>query len=118
MTIDRAKEARAMQAGFDGARMGVKDDLGKLRAGLVLGDFSLALGAVIEVGTKGAMKYSPHGWLEVERGFERYTDAMFRHWLLEFSEDRDPELDVLHAAQVAWNALARLELLLRGRDLV
>lgn len=96
---------------------GAKMDAGKLRAGLVLGDFSRALRAIAAVGTFGAAKYTPHGWLEVPSGFERYTDAMLRHWLAEASgEVADRDSDLPHAAHVAWNALARLELMLRTEE--
>lgn len=92
---------------------GVKLDKGKPRAGLVLGGFSRALLAVADVGTFGAQKYTPHGWLSVPHGIERYTDAMVRHQLAEASgEQTDSESGLSHAAHAAWNALARLELLL------
>lgn len=105
-------------AGIDAHQPGAKLDAGKNRLGLVLGDFALALKAVGEVGTLGANKYSAHGWITVEDGHARYTDAMFRHLFAELSgEALDPELGVLHAAQVAWNALARLDLALRAERL-
>lgn len=47
----------------------------------------------------------------VDDGIARYTDAMDRH-NLEGIESHD-DSGLLHAAQVAWNALARLELMLR-----
>jgi len=93
---------------------GAKLDHGKLRAGLVLGGFSRALTAVAEVGTFGANKYTDNGWIEVPDGHQRYTDAMYRHLLTEQKgEALDPESGLLHAAHAAWNALARLDLLLR-----
>lgn len=93
---------------------GAKLDANKARVGLVLGDFARALLAVSAVGTYGAKKYTDHGWLEVPDGIGRYTDAMYRHLLAEASgEGLDPESNMLHAAHAAWNALARLELLLR-----
>lgn len=91
---------------------GAKQKYGKPRAGLVLGDFRKALLAVSEVGTMGANKYSPHGWLTVPDGFNEYTEAMMRHWLKEGIELSDQESGIPHAAHLAWNALARLELLL------
>ena len=94
---------------------GAKLDAGKPRLGLVFLGFSLALEAVGEVGTYGASKYSPKGWQEVPEGQERYTDAMLRHLLAEATEPMD-ESGLPHAAQVAWNALARLELMLRTRE--
>lgn len=90
---------------------GAKGDAGKVKAGMLL-DFSRALEAVAEVGTYGANKYSRMGWVSVEDGVTRYTDAMFRHLLRE-REVEDEDSGLPHAAQVAWNALARLELMLR-----
>jgi len=94
--------------------LGAKDDGEKVRAGLMVGGFANALYAVAEVTTYGARKYSPNGWKQVPNGVERYTDAMFRHLLEEMAGyDEDPESGLLHAAHSAWNALARLELMLR-----
>lgn len=90
---------------------GVKDDAGKVRMGLVVGDFAYALEAVGEVGTYGARKYVPGGWREVPGARERYMDAMLRHLLHRMQgELRDPESGKDHLAHVAWNALAVLEL--------
>jgi hypothetical protein len=92
-------------------------DYGKIRLGLVLGDFARALNAVGEVGTFGARKYSDGGWIEVPNGVERYTDALFRHLLHEhIGEHTDPDSGLLHAAHSAWNALARLDLILREAE--
>lgn len=93
---------------------GAKLDAGKNRIGLCVLGFARALQAVAWVTTKGAEKYTPGGWAHVEGGVERYTDALMRHLLKEgVGEKLDPDLGVLHAAQVAWNALARLDLMLR-----
>jgi hypothetical protein len=93
---------------------GVKDDCGKNRMGLVIGYFPRALKEVGKVATFGAKKYTPYGWLSVPNGIERYTDAMHRHLLDEaIGELVDRESDILHAAHAAWNALARLELMIR-----
>lgn len=94
---------------------GVKHDSDKIRVGLMMGDFSSALFAVSAVSTFGAKKYTAHGWLTVPDGFDRYTDAMMRHLLMEQNEPLDHESQLLHAAHVAWNALARLELILNGK---
>ncbi len=93
---------------------GRKDDQGKARVGLMLCDFSLALMAVAEVTTYGAEKYSDSGWLHVENAGTRYDDAKGRHMLLGYSETSDAESGQTHAAMEAWNALAKLELMLRG----
>ncbi len=100
--------------GLDAHDPGAKLDAGKPRMGLVMQGFPRALLAVGVVATVGAAKYSDGGWLTVKEGFERYTDAMHRHILEEAIDGViDPKTDLNHAAQVAWNALARLELLLR-----
>jgi hypothetical protein len=41
---------------------------------------------------------------------------MLRHVFEETYSAYDKDLPVLHAAQVAWNALARLELILREEE--
>ena len=93
---------------------GAKLDAGKPRLGLVLGDFGNALLAVGEVGTFGAAKYTEHGWLAVENGEARYTDALYRHMMKEgVGETADKDSKLHHAAHIAWNALARLELQIR-----
>ena len=114
--IDRPAEASASDSETGQHAPGVKLDHGKPRAGLVLGGFARALTAVSDVGTFGAKKYTPHGWRSVPHGFERYTDAMVRHQLAEaVGEQFDAESGLSHAAHAAWNALARLELMLSRR---
>lgn len=99
--------------GIDQHQPGAKLDALKPRPALVLGGFSRALMAVTHVGTYGANKYTPNGWRSVCDGVERYTEAMQRHWLEEAQGiESDPESNFLHAAHTAWNALARLELML------
>lgn len=90
---------------------GAKLDAGKNRLGLVLGEFAHALWDVGEVGTFGASKYSPRGWLSVPDAKERYMDALMRHLMHHFSgEDIDPESGLKHLAHAAWNILAVLDL--------
>lgn len=90
---------------------GAKLDEGKNRLALVLGEFSHALWDVGEVGTFGANKYTPRGWLEVPNAKERYMDALMRHLFHHFSgEERDPESNLKHLAHAAWNILAVLDL--------
>ncbi len=103
--------------GKDQHESGAKLDQGKNRLGLVLNGFSGALQEVGEVGTYGANKYSDNGWVDVPKGLERYTDAMYRHLMKEASgETLDPDTKLLHAAHSAWNALARLEFLLNKKS--
>lgn len=95
---------------------GAKLDKGKPRCGLVLLGFPRALRAVSDVGTYGAQKYTDNGWMSVPDGERRYTDALFRHLLREGEgETVDADTELLHAAHAAWNALARLELMLRRK---
>ncbi len=99
------------------ANTGIKFDTGKPRCGLVINGFSRAMMDVCRVGTMGAEKYAPDNWQKLENGLERYTDAMYRHLLEESSgELYDRESGLLHASHAAWNALARLEFLLRSLD--
>ena len=93
---------------------GAKFDKGKPRVDLVLDGFPLALLEVAKVSTFGAGKYSEHGWLSVPDGVKRYTAAMDRHRLQGACTDFDDQSELLHAAHLAWNALARLELMLRA----
>lgn len=102
--------------GKDSREPGAKMDLGKpplLRG--VLQYFPRALEAVATVSLKGAEKYSWKGWEAVPDGVNRYGDALVRHLLAEETEGPyDHYLDLHHAAATAWNALARLELVLRS----
>ena len=91
---------------------GAKLDQGKVEAAL-LHDFGLALTAVAEVLTVGRKKYSVSGWTKVPNGYRRYSDALWRHLLTSKYEAYDQDTGLDHDAQIAWNALARLELKLR-----
>lgn len=96
---------------------GAKVDAGKPRVDLVLGDFAEALLAVTEVGTFGAAKYTDGGWKEVPNGLNRYTDAMLRHYMYEKTgEIFDKDSRLLHASHLAWNALARLQFILKETE--
>ena len=102
--------------GIDQHAPGAKLDKGKPRHGLVLGAFANALTEVAKVGTFGANKYSDNGWLSVPNGLARYTDAMLRHHFAEAGgEELDKDSGLRHAAHLAWNALAVLELALREK---
>lgn len=79
--------------------------------------FPRAIKVIADVSLRGAQKYSWRGWETVPDGINRYGDAIGRHLLDEEIDgpiDRDTGL--LHAAQVAWNALARLELILKEKE--
>lgn len=84
--------------------------------------FPRALKAVAEVSQAGASKYMWKGWEKVPDGINRYGNALGRHILAEEIEGPlDSQLlsegfKILHKAQVAWNALAQLELYLREQE--
>jgi len=101
--------------GIDQHSPGAKLDNGKILAG-ILQQWPRALTAVLEVATFGAQKYTRGGWMHVENGVERYTDAMFRHLLAEPLEPVDPDSGLSHEAHAAWNALSRLELKLTDTE--
>lgn len=94
---------------------GAKLDSGKpsVYRGL-LAYFPRACLAVAEVSTVGAKKYAWKGWETVPDGFNRYSDALGRHIVYEHIDGSlDADTGLLHAAHTAWNAMARLELLLK-----
>lgn len=82
--------------------------------------FPRALAAVAYVSECGARKYAWNGWETVPDGQDRYADARGRHELAlgrgEWSDDGPNGTGQPHLAQVAWNALAELELRLRQRE--
>lgn len=79
--------------------------------------FPRAVEGVAAVSAFGASKYAWKGWEGVSDGYNRYSDAMVRHLIEEGKGDvLDPDSGLLHAQHTAWNALARLELLIRERD--
>lgn len=94
---------------------GAKLDAGKICVYRgAIGYFPKAIEQVAAVSTFGARKYAWKGWEDVPDGVNRYSDAMGRHLIEEgqgHTIDRDSGL--LVAAHTAWNALARLELMLR-----
>lgn len=93
---------------------GAKLDAGKppVFQGL-LDYFPRACMAVASVSARGAEKYAWKGWESVPDGIARYSNAMVRHIVNETLEGPiDPD-GFLHKAQIAWNALAVLELSLK-----
>lgn len=101
--------------GIDPHAPGAKLDAGKapILKG-VIHQFPRALEQVAKVSAFGAAKYTWGGWETVENGIERYGDALARHQVYEASQGAfDYDSGLLHAAHEAWNALARLELMLR-----
>jgi hypothetical protein len=106
-------------SGKDLKEPGTKGDLGKspVTQGC-LHYFPRALSDVARLSAIGASKYSWRGWESVPNGLDRYSNALGRHELAiqgDYST-KDKETGVLEATAVAWNALARLELILRGQE--
>lgn len=93
---------------------GLKYDTGKapIFRGVVA-YFPRAVTHVAAVSSFGADKYAWGNWKHVDDGITRYTDAMVRHLTQEAAgEVMDDDSGLMHAAHCAWNALARLELML------
>ena len=101
--------------GIPFSEKGCKADAGKIRLSL-LKRFGLALMAVGDLATSGADKYTDHGWAAVEGGTDRYDSALLRHIMKEMFEEVDPDMNQHHAVSQAWNALARLQLLIEKDD--
>ena len=104
--------------GKDAKEAGSKMDSGKVNLFTHLFTyFPRALESVCRVSEFGARKYTRMGWASVPDGVDRYTDAMCRHISSEAKGvQTDSDSSLRHAAQVAWNALARLELMLQAED--
>lgn len=117
LTEDQINSLVPKEASPDGKsanQPGVKLDAGKIPVfrGLIE-YFPHACMAVAEVSQAGANKYTWKGWIDVPNGKVRYTDALVRHLIKESTEGEiDPDFGLLHAAHLAWSALARLELIL------
>ena len=105
-------------SGIDSKTPGAKLDDGKspiLQGAIQY--FPRALLEVSKVSMVGAKKYSWKGWEKVAGGIDRYGNALARHLAAEAIEGNyDVDTGELHAAQVAWNALARLELILKEKE--
>jgi hypothetical protein len=97
---------------------GAKLDAGKIPVLQGLLDyFPRACLAVAQVSEAGAKKYAWKGWETVPDGITRYGNAMARHILTQsISGPIDTDTGLLHDAQIAWNALAVLELVLREAE--
>ena len=94
---------------------GIKYDAGKLRIAEMIKDFEKPLTELCKVWEFGANKYGVSNWKKVDNAENRYTNAMIRHLLAESSEVTDKETELLHAAHVAWNALARLHFIMEEK---
>lgn len=97
--------------GLGASTPGAKLDAGKEPTSRGLFEyFPRALLEVARVSGFGAAKYSWGGWKHVPDGVSRYEDATGRHILKKKTEGTFDSDGQRHQAQVAWNALAVLEL--------
>lgn len=87
---------------------GIKYDANKPRLGEMFLDFNIPLEKVAKVWEFGVKKYGKGNWKFVVNARNRYTNALLRHLAKEADSEWDEETHLLHAAHVAWNALARL----------
>ena len=79
--------------------------------------FPRAIELVAAISAFGASKYAWKGWRTVPNGVERYSNALVRHLMAESKgEFEDSDSGLPHAAHGAWNALARLELILQEKE--
>ncbi|HVP57589.1 MAG TPA: dATP/dGTP diphosphohydrolase domain-containing protein [bacterium] len=115
MSPELEAEVKAVPRG-----QGEKFDAGKIDLLTLFTYFPRALAAVATVSEYGLRKYASSnatgsGWQKVPDGMRRYGAALLRHLRLQAKgEDYDDQDSGLaHSAQVAWNALAVLELALR-----
>lgn len=95
---------------------GKKFDNEKPRIGEVILNFPLAIEQIGIAGTYGANKYSMDNFVKVPDAVNRYTNALFRHLIAEAKgETLDPETGLMHSIHATWNAVARLEMILREK---
>lgn len=102
--------------GIDPKTGGAKMDAGKIDIYAMFMDyFPRAVITVAYVSEYGARKYHAKGWEKVPDGYARYSAADIRHIMYELMGTTYDIHDsgLAHAAQHAWNAMARLELALQ-----
>lgn len=92
---------------------------GKVRFDLLVQDMPRALEALAKVMTWAIEEkgYVEHDWLNVPDAIKEYHGALHRHDNKEMKGiTHDHESKFHHAAHVAWNAMARVELILREEE--
>lgn len=93
--------------------------IGKVRMDLVMQDMPRAIEALARVMTwaldeKG---YKESDWLHVPDAINKYSGGMHRHDNKEKrGQEFDEESGLEHAIHTAWNAMARVELILRKKE--
>lgn len=90
-----------------------KHDQGKPPVYSLLEYFPDALIEVAKVNAFGATNHGWHTWHTIDNPLPRYASAQLRHEFAQcMGQPVDEESGLLHQAHVAWNALARLQLML------
>ena len=100
---------------FNVCPTGTKHDNGKPLIGDMIIDYKEQMLELCKVFEHGTKTYGLGNWKRVENGKDRFTNAMIRHLLRE-DEVYDAETGLLHAAQVFFNAGARLYFILKEID--
>jgi hypothetical protein len=111
------KQEEADPSGKKSHEPGAKLDFGKSPVFQGLFDyFPRACKAVADVSAGGARKYAWKGWESVPDGINRYNNALGRH-IVNLGIEGEYDVDgFLHRAQIAWNAMAALELWLKEQE--
>ena len=94
---------------------GAKHDKGKPKVySGVMRYFPRAIIEIARVSEHGASIHKWNTWDTIENPLERYSNASIRHELSQCMGVKfDAESKIIEQAHVAWNDLARLELMLR-----
>lgn len=110
----RTKPAPAQ---FDSSTTGRK--IGKVRMDLVMQDMPRAIESLARVMTWAleSKGYKESDWLHVPDGERVYSGGLHRHDNKEKrGQEFDDESGLEHAIHTAWNAMARVELILRRKE--
>lgn len=116
-TPDPNMGAANLKAAFDPSVTGRK--IGKVRMDLVMQDMPRAIESLARVMTWAleSKGYNESDWLNVPNGEQVYSGGMHRHDNKEKrGEEFDDESGLEHAIHTAWNAMARVELILRRKE--
>jgi hypothetical protein len=93
--------------------------IGKVRMDLVMQDMPRAIEGLARVMTWALEEkgYKESDWLTVPDGIGKYHGGLHRHDNKEMrGQTFDDESNLHHAYHTAWNAMARLELILRDEE--
>lgn len=74
---------------------------------------------IVKLYHRGAKKYKPDSWKQLNDGFNRYRSALMRHMMAYLNGERyDKETGSNHLTAVAWNAIAMLWFDKHGKGLI